>query len=152
MRKTGTKKPKTRPRNVQAVDRRRRAMEMRLAGASLQAIADALGMSVSSVHETIQVGLRESLQPASDELREMELQRLDVLWKSLQKGVKAGEADSVRAAVRVMEQRARLLGLYSSSRGDTPPPAGAAGSPLSLVVDTMLVNVNAPPAAPTGEA
>lgn len=144
MKRTGPKKPSrpTRKRNVRAVDRRARAMDMRRDGASLRAIATALGMSCAAVHETIQVGLRETIEPVSDELREMELQRLDVLWRKLQKGVNAGEADAIRAAVRVIDTRAKLLGMNAPDRHEHTGPGGAV---LSLVVDTGLVKVQGTP-------
>lgn len=133
------KKPKkrsTRKRNVNAAFRRRKALEMRRDGFGLQAIATALGMAISSVHETITVGLAETVQPVSDEMRELELQRLDRLQQRNNKAVLAGNVDAIRVAVKIIEARAKLLGMNAPEKVEM---SGPGGRPLSLVVDTGLV-------------
>jgi len=131
------KSRKSRPANIIAHERRRRALEMRRDGKSLQSIADTLQMTVSSVWETIQVGLRETVRPASEELRELELQRLDRLTERNKAGVEKGKVPAILAAVRIVEARAKLLGLSAPDQHELKLPGGAV---LSLLVDTRLVS------------
>ncbi len=139
------KSRKTRQVNIIAAFRRRKCLELRRDGKSLQAIADQMKMSVSSVWQTIQMGLAETIRPVSEELRELELQRLDWLLEKNKKGVDKGNVESVRAAVRIIEARAKMLGLNAPERHEV---SGVGGSALSLVVDTRLV-VDAPKADPS---
>lgn len=149
MSKPQRKKPNSRPTrkvNVIAADRRARALDMRREGMSLRAIAVKLGMNVSSVWETIQVGLAETVKPVSEELRELELQRLDHLLAKNKNAVNAGDTHAIRAQVRIIEARAKLLGLNAPEKHEH---AGPGGMPLTLVVDTGLVPVqNLPPPHP----
>jgi len=95
-----------------AVERQRRALELRISGATYVEIADALGYGgPSSAHKAVKTALRKTLQEPADDLREIEVARMDVMLQSLWPKVLAGSARSVEVAIKVLERRAKLLGL-----------------------------------------
>jgi hypothetical protein len=111
----GVKKSrKTAPRNLAAADKQAQAMKMRLEGESFAVIADKVGYaSASGAWHAVQAGLSTTLSEPSQELRELELARLDLMWKSLLPKIRKGVASAVIGGIHVVQQRARLLGLYA---------------------------------------
>jgi hypothetical protein len=89
-------------------------MNMRLAGASLSAIAGALGVSKQQSFRDVRASLAATLALRDDDAasyRAMELLRLDELLLFAWPHAQRGSAEHIRAAVRIAERRARLLGL-----------------------------------------
>lgn len=120
---------KTRGVNVKAAIRATEALELRISGMTLPAIAEKLGMAVSSVHDSIVRAMSKVEAPAR-ELRDLEVERLDALllaqWKN--------RADPMvaRTIVRIMERRARLLGLDAPTKIEA---SGAGGGPIVVAAD-----------------
>jgi hypothetical protein len=84
---------------------------MRLAGATYQVIADRLEWSgPSGAHQEVARALRAG-EGAADDLRELELARLDVLQAAVWPRAVAGHLPSVDRVLAVMRRRSRLLGL-----------------------------------------
>jgi len=100
----------------QIAARRVQALNLRKAGASYRAIAQQLGVDVSTAWSDVQAelgALRALATTAAEDVRALELQRLDALTaglfvKATQQG---GDARAVMALVRVSDRRAKLLGL-----------------------------------------
>lgn len=71
---------------AQVTERRTKALSMRVEGAPLAAIADALGYkTASAVSQDISRALaqrRAEMGEGADALRDMELERLDALWRA----------------------------------------------------------------------
>lgn len=100
------------PITITAEMRREEALQLRLAGLPYRAIAKQMGLSVSSVHETIQVALkeiRESVGEKAVEMRDLEIERCDAILAA--HWAKIGEAASAGVVLRAMQRRADLLGL-----------------------------------------
>jgi hypothetical protein len=91
---------------------REQALGLRLAGAAYREIGKRLGISHAHAHRLVR-GELEKLEALSgeraEELRRLELERLDQLQKAL--WAKRGEARESMQILRVMESRRRLLGL-----------------------------------------
>lgn len=87
--------------------------DRRLAGWTLQAIADETGLAIGTVHKRIQARIEARVQPKADELRAVEVDRLDRYLKRLDEQIEQGYAiaRNTEVAVRVSERRARLLGI-----------------------------------------
>ena len=104
-----------RPGQVEAIAKRRAlALELRKAGGSYRAIAQRLGVDVHTVHGDVTAelaDLRTTTVGRAEELRDLELHRLDQMTAGLWPPIRAGSPPAVTAAVRVSERRARLLGL-----------------------------------------
>lgn len=65
--------------NAHFAEEQRLCYELRLRGLSIRQIADETGMTPSTVHRRIQCEIRETIQPLADEVRQLELDRLDRL-------------------------------------------------------------------------
>jgi hypothetical protein len=99
--------------------RANQALELRIAGLTFRQIAVQLGVDARTAYDDVQTELG-ALDPVvakqAERLRDLEVARLDRLWLALNPGIKAGQPGAVLAAVRVMERRAKLLGLDSAER------------------------------------
>ena len=95
-----------------AVDRQRRALELRRQGASYSTIASRLGYAnKGGAHKLVRRALRATLQEPADELRRLETERLDALLRALWHKAIAGHGAAIDRVLKVMERRANLLGL-----------------------------------------
>lgn len=114
---TGAQRPIGRCRpgeNERIAERRVRAFELRKAGTSYREIGRQLGIDVHTAHGDISAelaALREQTVDQAEELRALELERLDAMTAGLWSEVQSGSSPAVSAAVRVSERRSRLLGL-----------------------------------------
>lgn len=100
---------------LESFERQVQAVELRKSGLGFQEIADRLGYaSVSGAHKAVMSALRKTLQEPTDELRRLELERLDTMLHSLWPAIVAKNAytpRTVEVALKVMDRRAALLGL-----------------------------------------
>ena len=75
-------------------------------------IASELGFSSpSGAYEAVKAGLNKTLREPADDLRQLELTRLDAMLESISESVLAGDLDAISTALRISERRSRLLGL-----------------------------------------
>lgn len=96
----------------QAVDRQRQALELRRRGLSYARIAQHLDYaSASGAHQAVQRGLTTTLQEPADDLRNLELARLDAMHQALWPRAVKGNVWAVDRVLSIMQRRARLLGL-----------------------------------------
>lgn len=101
-----------------AAEKQRRAVEMRTTGASFQDIADALGYrDRSTARRSYLAGLSHlpELEDRDTMLR-VESARLDALQAAVWKLAMTGDSESVRTVLRVMQRRAKLLGLDAPTK------------------------------------
>ena len=116
-------------RTIAQRNREARALNLRKGGFSYDAIAAELGYADrSGAYRAIQRALARTLSEPADELRKLEVERLDDLWRRTQvilatrhavlyQGADTGFDDpgprlkAIEVGIRVMERRAKLLGL-----------------------------------------
>jgi hypothetical protein len=94
--------------------RRAKALELRVSGASYEAIADALGTTKYTTYLDVQksiAGLDKIAKEHAERLRDIELARCDALIKAAWPAAQDGDDKSINAIVRIMDRRAKLLGL-----------------------------------------
>ena len=115
------------------VDRERRAVEMRTRGMTYREIGEALGVNPASAHRMVSRALARVPAEAVNDLRALNLLRLEELWRRLG-GILEDAADDPDRQLRtidrmmaVMERTARLMGL------DAPPKRVVA-----VVTDELL--------------
>lgn len=89
-----------------------KALELRRKGNTYLAIAKALGISPAGAHGLVQAALLATIQEPSEAVRVLELERLDFLTKKLEKRINSGEDKAINTFLKVMDHRARLLGLF----------------------------------------
>lgn len=93
-----------------------RCYELRLTGMSLDKIVKETGLSKGTVHNRIQAEIAARVLPLADEVRKMELDRLDRWLEKLDAQIHDDEAAgrvarNIEVAVKVAERRAKLLGI-----------------------------------------
>jgi len=134
-----TPKVLTTPRSLVALQRQRRAVELRRAGRSYREIAHQVGIGVASAHRLITAAIadvRAIVEDDAAEMRALELSRLDGLLAALWPKARQGNLGAVDRVLRIMERRARLLGLdapFKVARTNATGGNGAA-DPTSCIV------------------
>jgi len=91
-----------------------KAVSLRRQGLQYTEIAQELGVSVNKAWNLVEQALRawdKYISETASELRQLELQRLDEMWKAIYPHVKLGKPEYVDRALKLMERRAKLLGL-----------------------------------------
>lgn len=92
--------------------KRTRAVDLRLSGVTYAEIAERIGYaSAAGAQQAVEAALRDRLGESAVVLRGLDLARLDDLLRALWPQARAGDDKAVAAALRVMERRARYLGL-----------------------------------------
>jgi len=103
---------KTSVNEIDAAQKQRDALIMRIAGHSYQDIADALGYAhPSGSHKAVTSALRKTVKEPADELRDLEVSRMDHMYFCLEPKIAKGDARAIEVAIKILERRAKLLGL-----------------------------------------
>lgn len=100
-------------------ERQARAFEMRLAGATYEAIAHAVGYSNKGAAYQAVKAVLAKLTPNVDEERGLELARMDAMLVGLWPKARRGDAQSVDRVLKISERRAALLTIGSIALTDT---------------------------------
>jgi hypothetical protein len=121
-----------------ARDREVEAIKLRRTGATYAEIAAALGYKEhTGARDAVQRGMRKALQEPADELRELEAARLDAAQAAIWPDVMLGETKAVLSLVRIMERRAKLLGLDQPIRVQADVTVFEGGSELDAEVQRL---------------
>jgi len=121
---------KTSAAKVRSMERQVKALELRRSGMSYHEIAAALGIGKSQAQRYVQAGLasaREQVAAEASDLRAEEVSRLDGMLRGLWPDARKGHLGAVEKVLKIMERRAKLLGLDAPVRlahggdGDAPP-------------------------------
>ena len=97
---------------VRAHDRHLRALELRKAGATYQQIADELGYAgPRGAHKAVASALKATLKEPAEEVRTLELARLDAALLAIWRRVTRGEEKAIDRLLAIMKKRMELLGL-----------------------------------------
>lgn len=95
-----------------AAAKQAKALELRTQGKTLDYIARTVGYaSTSGAYKAIISGLQRTLQEPADELRKLELERLDIMQEAIWWAASHGQPQAVDRALRIMERRAKYMGL-----------------------------------------
>ncbi len=129
-----------------------RAVELMLKGRSYDQIAHEVGYANrGTAHRVVAKALAQRLADHIDQLRELELARLDALQASLWAKAEKGDLRAVNACVRIIDKRCRLLGLYGFKEAQEPLQTlvidhqGNPGKATSVVAgDTQTVATGRP--------
>lgn len=107
-------KGKTRPQIAKAArERETRALELSALGYSYERIARELGFSHrSGARAAVKRALAAIPAEAAKHLRDLELERLDMLQRAMATQIVRGHLPSIDRMLKIMDHRAKLLGLY----------------------------------------
>ena len=115
---------------LRSQDRQVRALELRRTGATYVQIATALGVVKGSAYRLVQEALVTTLREPAEAVRALELERLDLLTRKLETRISTGDEKAINTLLKVMDHRARLLGLYAPLTVQGPD-----GAALRFVVE-----------------
>ncbi|WP_128000939.1 hypothetical protein [Piscinibacter defluvii] len=116
---------------ARSLQRQAKAIALRCAGLSYASIAAHLGIGRSQAHALVCRGLddaRSQVAAAADELRALELSRLDGMLAKVYPRAARGDLPAVDRVLKISERRAKLLGLDAPERhalqggGEGAPP------------------------------
>ena len=100
--------------------RKARAVELAVAGASYGAIAAEVGYSHrGTAYKAVHKALAERITEGVEQLRRLEAARLDALQAALWPQAMVGDTAAVNAVLRIIEQRARVLGIGAAGPTET---------------------------------
>lgn len=125
------------PANITAVERELLALEFRKQGLTYRRIGLNLGITEDGAWRAVMRGLRhirEEIAETAPEVLDLELQRLDDMFVGHYKKAKEGDARSTDICLRIMERRARYLGLDAAIRQEL---TGADGGPVQVDLSTL---------------
>lgn len=103
---------KSSPRRIKARERQRQALELRKKGYTFEAIANKLGYAGKQGPEkAVAAALQRITQKPAEELKKLDLERLDFYLFSLRGKITKGQTLAIQTALAILARRAKLLGL-----------------------------------------
>ncbi len=127
---------KTSKRRSTTAEREVKAFELRKEGWTYRDIGAELGISGPAAFKLVTKVLRRHADLLREDVPtqlEMELARLDAIWRSIWPGVQDGDLQAVDRALKVGVRRARLLGLDRKPSGEDPAGEKRKDSPPLIV-------------------
>ena len=122
-------KNKTSPSTIDAKVRAAKALELRMEGMKFDDIANELGYnSKQAAFDAVSRELKAITREPAEEVLRIDLERLDRMWGIHYLNAQAGDATALSSCMRIMERRARLLGLDAPSKNEV---TGKDGSPIA---------------------
>lgn len=119
------------PSKATAAEKRKQALDLRRAGWSFEDIAKAVGYAnKGSAHRAVKQGIADITRESAQELLELELARLDDMFAGFYEKARDGDLFAVDRALKIIDQRARFLGLYERKPED--PTADVKGALLDF--------------------
>jgi len=109
----------TKPKMLTAAQRRVQALELRKAGYTFEQIGVALEITKQAACKHVTKALsviNDKLTESAEELRALEVQRIDAMIVVLWPRVLRGDYQAMDRVVRLMERRAKLLGLDAPTK------------------------------------
>lgn len=128
----------TDPRSVECIEWHLKAVEMRTRGHTYAQISDALKMSQSAVHKAVSTYLRQTREIAvehAEEIRRIELDRIDRMLASVSPQAESGDIAAIGICLKLQERRSKLLGL------DAPASSAVTLQAASDTVQALLALV-----------
>ncbi|QIN94330.1 helix-turn-helix DNA-binding domain protein [Arthrobacter phage Abba] len=117
---------RTNPANIEAAEKVAKALQLRSYGMTYQEIADSkwkggklFNGDRSNARRAVVSGMKQIVQEPAEEVLQMELMRLDNYLRVLGARIARGDDRAVSTALKVGEQRAKLLGLYKPTQIET---------------------------------
>ena len=138
-------------RGLEARARAIQARDLRKAGAPFAQIGAQMGYSEQRAHQVITKALSNlnlECVEAATEVTRLELERLDSLWLSAWQAVKGGDMQTINACIRIMDRRAKLLGLDAPAKQELTGPEGGpievsdTRQRLKELIDRQRTNAN----------
>lgn len=104
---------------AEILTRQLNALELRKSGFSYRKIGERLNVSHEQVRTDVETELRrlaEENHDKADEVRQLEIERIDRAVSGIMHWIDAGSPAHVQALARLISERAKLLGLYAPQK------------------------------------
>lgn len=105
------------------------ALEMRKHGYSYDQIGEHFECSSQSARSLVKLALEKAIREPGQEIIDIELQRLDQLYRVAFNRAATGEVGAINQCLAVMQRRAKYLGLDAPDKSEL---TGAGGAPLAI--------------------
>ena len=112
-------------------ERMARALALRELGTTYESIATQIGVSTRQAYEDVQDALREITREPAESVLSVELRRLDAILYPMTQQARGGDQRAVDRVLRIMERRARYLGL---DKGDYSEQVAGVSSLLEQLI------------------
>ena len=135
---TAGKRNNQKAQRIAAKEKRARTLELRKAGITYQEISDALGIPLSSVGRYVQQGIAEwqkQTEQDAGEIVALEIARIDRMLRGLWNRAKAGDDAAVDRVIKLMDRRAKLLGLDKPAKVAPTDPTGDKPAELNISIN-----------------
>ena len=140
----------TSPQRIASIAKQREALEYRKMGLTYAQIGERLKMSAQGAHNAIRSALTRTIAEPADDVRRIELERLDAMFVPVYANAVGGDLDAISTAINIMNRRAKLLGLDAAEKREH---TGKDGAPITAAVaPTLLVQFVKPNEAAPIEA
>lgn len=120
------------PAGVALWEKRWQYLDLRKQGLSYYQIAQRFGVSETAVSHTVKGALAELIEISkedAEEVRQLELERLDEMLQGIWNRATTGDVAAVDRVVKLMERRAKYSGLDAPTRGEI---TGKDGGPIEI--------------------
>ncbi|MGA7121197.1 MAG: hypothetical protein WBY94_13920 [Polyangiaceae bacterium] len=108
-------------------EQRRSALELRKRGLTYPQNAKAMGLALSNAPKAVQQAIADIPKELAEDVRLLELERLDRMLAGMWPKAVAGDPKAVAAAVKIMDRRAKYLGIDAPVRTEL---TGKDGGPI----------------------
>lgn len=124
---------KTSPETSRAKVRAAKALELRMEGKTFTEIAKEVPYnSPQAAHDAVKRALQAVTREPAEELLKLDLERLDAMWGIHYLNAQSGDVQALAACMKIMERRAKLLGLDAPERQELSGPGGAPLTPTTI--------------------
>jgi hypothetical protein len=117
---------------VETVQKMAEALDYRLQSYSFAEIGEAMGVSTTRAYELVDMALKQTIHETADKVRQMELRRLDKMTPKMMEFAVQGDPKAVDSVIKIMDRRAKLLGLDGPSKHEH---TGKDGGPIETKVN-----------------
>lgn len=109
-------RPKGQPPKQETIDREQEVVKLRRGGLTFDLIGQRLGIHPTTAHKAYERALTRVVKEDVDAIRDLETERLDLAQSAIWGKVLQGDNPSIQSLIRIMERRAKLLGLDQPTR------------------------------------
>jgi hypothetical protein len=130
--------------DLNETERQLKSLELRRTGAHYSDIATALGCSKATAYRDVKRHLddvRQECREKAEEINDIELERLDTALAAIWTKVEQGDCKSIETMLKIMERRAKMLGLDSPDKHEVR--AGVATPEEAAQLVRQLFGANA---------
>lgn len=138
---------------VHAAQRREQAVNMRIGGATFAQIGKQLGMTRQGARQAVQAALyatAKSTEEKADELRVLEMHRLDALQAANWQDAMNGDIQKGKLLLSIMTRRAAMLGLDAPTKTEMRVGEVDIDAAINAELARVAATIQAPN-APTAE-